>query len=440
MLSKIRKNLRTFSILLWIAAASFVGTIFLVWGRGSISGISRNEVAKVDGKPISLIDFNKECDQIENQLQQKFGGNYRKFFTDREIKISALQRLITRQILLNEAQKEGIKVSNWAVAERVRSFPVFQKNGNFSQDLYMEFLKANRLSPQIFENMIRENLKIEKLMAVINNAPSVTEFELHDLYRKEFGKRKFNYKLFLSRDFRPQVNSKEVETFYKKHINQFQEETGEQYFLIDIPKNGKDAEKLARKAYNFVKNGNLKGLNSFKPQMVTDKKLISENFRGKAFGFYSDENNYYIFFKKQGKRAKPLNEVKKNIENTIREEKALQMAREAAEKFLKNGSNAFETTELTGREGFFKQFKPVNPDDVESLFIEAKGKKFLIALENGFGVFEPITDLSVKEVDKKKEKELKEFILNAKRNSNYENFINLLRQKAEIKINKNFLK
>ena len=105
MLSKIRKNMRAFSIPLWIVAASFVGTIFLVWGRGSVSGPSGNEVATVNGRSIDLIEFNREYNQLVNQLQQQFGENYRKIFPDRDVKIAALQRLITRKLLLDEAKK-----------------------------------------------------------------------------------------------------------------------------------------------------------------------------------------------------------------------------------------------------------------------------------------------------------------------------------------------
>ena len=438
MLSKIRKNMKAFSIPLWIVAASFVGTIFLVWGRGSVSGPSGNEVATVNGRSIDLIEFNREYNQLVNQLQQQFGENYRKIFPDKDVKIATLQRLITRKLLLDEAEKEGIKVSDWAVAERIRAFPIFQKDGKFSEELYREFLKANRLSPQVFEEMIREDLLIEKLMAVVNKSPSVTEFELQNLYRKTFGKREFRYKLFLSKDFKPEVSEKEIEEFYRKNLSQFREKTGQQYFLLRIPKKENGAEDLARKAYNLAKTGKTEELNSFNPQPVTDKKLISEKFKGKKFGFYSDENNYYVFFKKEGEKVKPLEAVRKEIEETLKKRKALEMARKAAEEFLKKGSQLQQKTESIGREQLFDQFKPVNPQDVEILFMGDKGKKFLIALENGFGVFEPITELTVDKLDKDKMEKLKNFILNAKTESNYQNFVNLLRQKATIKINQKF--
>jgi peptidyl-prolyl cis-trans isomerase D len=136
MLSKIRKNLRAFSLPLWIVAASFVGTIFLVWGRGSVLGPSGTEVATVNGEGISLVEFNREYSNITNELRAKFGENYRKFIKDDEIKQAALRRLVVRKLLLQTAKEEGIQVSDWAVARAIEEIPAFQDNGTFSIKLY----------------------------------------------------------------------------------------------------------------------------------------------------------------------------------------------------------------------------------------------------------------------------------------------------------------
>ncbi|WP_163329213.1 SurA N-terminal domain-containing protein [Desulfurobacterium thermolithotrophum] len=440
MLSKIRKNMKAFSLPLWIVAASFVGTIFLVWGKGSLTGPSGSEVATVNGEPINLIEFNREYNQLTNQLQQQFGENYRKLFPDKEIKIAALQRLINRKLVLEEAKKEGIQVSDWAVAERIRSFPFLQKDGKFSEELYKEFLKANRLSPKVFEDKIREDLLIEKVMAVIDRAPSVTTFELQNLYRKTFGKREFKYKLFLKKDYKPSVSEKELREFYRENISQFKEKTGKKYFLIKIPKSQKGSEGLARKAYNLAKLGKVEKLNDFHPQQVNDKKLISEKFKDKNFGFYSDESNYYVFFKKEGEKAKPFETVKKDIEKILKEKKALELAKKSAEEFLKKGLEPKEKTKPLDRDQFFEMFKPINPQEIENIFSSKKGKRFLLVLTNGYGIFEPITDLKAEKMEKEKMEKLKQFILDAKKQSDYQNFLNLLRQKANIKVNEKFFK
>jgi len=64
----------------------------------------------------------------------------------------------------------------------------------------------------------------------------------------------------------------------------------------------------------------------------------------------------------------------------------------------------------------------------------------IIALSKGYGIFEPTSEIKVDSYDKEKMEQIKEFILDAKRQSNYANFVNLLRERATIKINEALFK
>ena len=435
MLSKIRKNLRAFSIPLWIVAASFVGTIFLVWGRGSISGPSGNEVATVNGEGIDLVEFNREYSSLVRELKQQFGENFRKLFPEKEIKLTALQRLITRKLLLQAAKEEGIKVSDWAVAKEIMSYPLFQKDGKFSVELYEEFLKANRLTKHTFEEMVREDLTIQKLLEVIDYSPSVTDFEVKELYKETFGKRDFSFRLFPAESFKPKVTEKEIEEYYRSHKKEFTEKTGKQYFLIKIPKGEKNAQDKAKEAFRLAKSGKTEELRKFSPEPVTDKKLIEKRFKGKNFGFYSDKNNFYVFFKQEGKKVKPLKTVKEEIVKKLKMQKALQLAEEAATKFLRENKGLTKKIKGLDKASFFEKFKPLNPADVDRLFSLHSGAKMVVALSNGYGVFQPTSEIRVDKYEKEKIEQIKKFILNIKRQSNYANFVSLLRKRATIKIN-----
>ncbi len=440
MLKRIRQNMKTFSIPLWIVAASFVGTIFLVWGRGSVTGPSGNEVATVNGKGIDLISFNREYNNIVSRLRSQYGENFRKLFPEEQIKMEALRRLITRTLLLQEAENEGLKVSDWAVAKEIESMPAFQKDNKFSVELYKQFLKARRLNAHTFEEMVREDLLIQKLLTVVDHSASVTDFELKKLYIQNFGKRRFKYKEFNLKDFSPKVSDEEVEKYYQNHKDEFSEKTGEKYFLIEIPKSNTGAAERAKKAFNLARNGKIKELEEFNPQEVKDKNLIQEKFKNRPFGFYSSEKAFYVFFKKSGKRVKPLSEVKDKIREILRKEKAVALAQKAAEEFIKSNRELNSTTEEISKQEFFTKFKPLNPLEVESLYTLNTGKKTIIRTAQGFGIFQPITEIKVDKFDEKKMKELKDLILSIKNNSNYMNLLDLLQQKATVKINNQFFK
>ncbi len=428
MLSKIRKNLRAFSLPLWIVAASFVGTIFLVWGKGSVSGPSGNEIATVNGEGISISEFGREYSNLERELKARFGENYRKIVSEDDIKKLVLQRLIVRKLLLQEAKREGLKVSDWAVAKAIEESPIFQKNGKFSLELYNSFLKAQRLTPQAFENTVREDLLIQKLLYTVNYAPSVTKPEIDIFYRKLFGSRKFKYKLFTTDQFKVKVSDTEARTFYEKHREEFAEkgETGE--FLLKFPKTP-EGEKKAQNAFNLAKEGKFEELLKMNPKKLNDKNIRKE-LEKKPFIFRSREQELLLAFKVEKKKYKPFQEVKNQIVKELSIQKALEKAQKAA---LSYKGNLTDSTEELDREQFIKKFKPLEPP--EKLFTAKVGERIVIELPNGYGIFSPQTELSVKKIDPKKVEKLKNFLIEQKRQSDYDNFVNLLRQKAKIKIN-----
>ncbi len=438
MLSKIRNNLRAFSLPLWIVAASFIGTIFFVWGKGSFSGPSASEVATVNGEGISLTEFNREYQRVEELLRSQFGKNFRKFVKDREIKAIALNNLITRHLLLQLARKEGLKVSDWAVAKYIESVPLFQEKGKFSLKLYEEFLKANHLTPSIFEKTVREDLLIQKVLSVVNNAPSLTKFELTELYKKLFGKRKFKYKLFNVDELinKVSVSPAEVEEFYAKNKEMFKEEKGESAYVLKFKKD-KRGEEEAEKAYKLAKEGKFQELLKLKPEVLEDKSLLSE-LKDKKFLFKTTDSEIELAFKASSFKYKPLSQVSSEIEKRLKEEKALQLAAKLAQSY--KGELPKETQSLS-IEDFVNTFKPLDLKKVEELFLKVKtGNRLVVPLLKGYGVFEPETSLEVKEIDKNKEEKLKKLVINAKRKSDYLNLVNLLRQRATVKVNPNYFR
>jgi peptidyl-prolyl cis-trans isomerase D len=429
MLYKIRKNLRAFSLPLWIVAASFVGTIFLVWGRGGLTGPSASQVATVNGEGISVVDFNREVQAVERELQSQFGEDFRKRFPLKEIKRIALQRLIQRELLLQLAEKEGLQVSDWAVAKAIEEMPIFQENGKFSIKLYKEFLKAQGLTPETFENEVRKDLLVQKVLTVVNHAPSVTKAELLTLYKKSFGEREIGYKVFKPSDFNPQVSPEEVEKYYETHKEEFAKE-GESRFYVLKFKNDQQGKLKAQKAYRLAKEGKFKELLKLGAQPL-QKESLKKKLKEKPFLFKSEGDELLLAFKVKEKNYLPLSEVKEQIVKKLKEEKGLKLASEAARSY--KGELKVET--FTPQE-FYRKFKPVNPQAVDQLFTETpSGKRVILTLSGGVGVFEPKGELKVGKVDQNQLLALKLLVLGAKEKSDLQELLTLLAQKATVKLN-----
>jgi len=434
MLEKMRKNLRTFSIFLWLVAFTFVGTIFLVWGRGSVLGLSPQEVARVGSESISWFEFQREFSSIANALRQELGEDFKKAFPERTIKEMALRNLIRRKLLVECAKREGITISDWRVAEEIKNMKVFQVNGTFSLQRYKEILAMNRLSPERFESAVREDLLIGKLLNLVRSSTVTPESEVKLFYKRIYGKRKFAYTILKTKDFESlvKVSEKEVKDYYEQNKELFVEKEEKGYKVIKIPKSRKDAKELAKKLYNLAKSGNIQELEKYSPEPYKGK--IDKNF-----AFKQDEKNFYIVFLSKNKIFKPFEKVKKEIEKMLAKKKAFSLALEKAQKLLNSNEPLKKKTKLIDKEEFVSQFKPMSFSEVNNLFNLPVKEKFLVSLSEGVGIFQPLTPQIVENYDEKRLKEVKNLLNSVKADTNEQELLLVLSQKVRVKINKKLL-
>jgi len=404
-----------------------------VWGRGSFSGPSGSQVATVNGQPITLAEFNREYKTVEDELRRKLGDNFNKLVKPNDIKRIALQRLVQRALLIELAKEEGLKVSDWAVAKAIEEMPIFQENGKFSVKLYKAFLRAQGLTPQAFEETVRKDLLVQKVLTVVNHAPSVTQAELTELYKKSFGQRKIGYKVFTADQFNPKVSEEEVEQFYKKHKEQFTKEAGEEVYLLSF-ENTPQGKERAKEAYELAKKGELEKLKAFNPKPAPEK--LAKELQKRPFIFRSENGRLILAFKLKKSETVPLEKVKAQIEEQLKEEKALELALKAAKSFngtLQSGNFTPQT--------FVQTFKPLDVQQVDRLFVSTPaGRRVIMPLEKGYGVFEPEGPLTAGKIDENKLNAVKLLVLNAKAQSDLNYLLTLLEQKASVKVNPQLFK
>ncbi len=424
MLRKIRENLKAFNWILWIVVGSFILTIFLVWGRGSVSGPSEGQVATVDGIPIEAAEFYREVDRLSKQEEGK---------NQSQLKLDALRSLIVRTFFLEAAKKLGLKVSDWAVAKYIESMSAFEENGKFSPSLYESFLKQNGLNPRTFENMVRRDLLVQKVQNIIEANAHVTKFELMNFYRLTFGKRNFKIALVRFSQFHPHVSFKDVKSYYDKHAADFTKRQL-QYFALKVKKGESDAKAKLKEAFSLAKSGKIDDL--LKP--VKDKNLrdliSSEN---KTYGYLEEGNYYVVFLKKETKRKIPLYKVRSKIAEMIRQQKSVSLAMNEAQKLSQN-KRLFERKAKNvgpvGSDYFLTELKVVDGNlTADALFTSPSGIILgPIPTADGFAVVEPVSPIKVSKVEPDKLKALKKFILSTKQQAALQSFIEFMYSKAKI--------
>lgn len=186
MLKAIRKNTKIF---LWFAVSVFVLATFV--GLGSYFFTSTADVvAKVNGKKIRYEAFNAIFLQRLNNYRNMYNIDINEEMAN-NLKKMTLNELISKMLLLQEAKKMKIKVSNKELSDFIQKLPYFQKEGRFDQQHYLNILKMQlHTTPAIFEGDVRDSLIIQQVQEKITTAVTVTDKELADEVTKQLKDKK----------------------------------------------------------------------------------------------------------------------------------------------------------------------------------------------------------------------------------------------------------
>lgn len=234
MLSFLRKNAGTWLIKVLLGA---IVLVFVFWGVGSFRERGEGWAAKIDGEPISYEQYN----QAYNQMIEYYRKAYGQQFNDELVKMlnlrqKALEQVIDRQLMLREADRRGILVTDEELSDTVRSMAVFQEDGLFSPKRYRSVLSLNRLTPEMFEASQRDMMRIEKLQKMLTAELDVSEPEVQQWYAWRHAKTKVAYVRI-----QPEmldsvtVDDAEIKAYYDAHPQDFRIEEKRVVQYVEFP-------------------------------------------------------------------------------------------------------------------------------------------------------------------------------------------------------------
>ncbi len=242
MLSIIRKQKDSIVIKLVfvLIVFSFVGTIFLVWGKGSdgVGGGKGGYAAKVNGTKISLEEYQNAYQRIRNMYQQIYGQSIPAEMEKMlGLKKVALDGLIDNLLAMKEAKSLGIKVSKDEVSNSIEAMSMFQKDGKFNFDQYQQLLKSNRMTARDFEEAQESEVILKKVRQSIKDKAVVSDADALAEYKKVNDKIELEYVAYAPGDVASEVKltDTDLNDFLQKNQNDFKtaEKVALSYVLID---------------------------------------------------------------------------------------------------------------------------------------------------------------------------------------------------------------
>lgn len=194
MLRIIRDNASswTVKIILWTIVAAFVGTIFLVWGRGD--DIGEKPAATVGKYTITRAMLQQRRNLMLENIRRNFGDKVSdEVLAGLQLEKTALDAMILEQLQQIAARQAGFTVSDEEIKDNIADNPNFQVASRFDKELYFAILRNNRMSPSDYENRLRREILIGKITGLIKDSVHVTEYELKNEFTRNNEKIKINY-------------------------------------------------------------------------------------------------------------------------------------------------------------------------------------------------------------------------------------------------------
>jgi peptidyl-prolyl cis-trans isomerase D len=145
------------------------------------------------------------------------------------------QQLVQKQVLLQEAEKLGIRATEDDISQYLRTGPtgeVLFPGGKFIGKEQYQALIAQRLNMSItdFEESVKTDIIVRRLQALITAGATVSDQEVREAYRKQSVKIKFDYAVISSDDLRKSINPSDgdLEAFFKKNAARYASAVPEQ--------------------------------------------------------------------------------------------------------------------------------------------------------------------------------------------------------------------
>lgn len=239
---------------IWIILAILIVPAFVLWGSGSLSRNKQPEaesVMRIFGRKIDSLEYQDAMDALRNQLIIQYGDDLSEIKKHMNLEAQVLERLI----LLAEAKKRKIKVSDQEVIELIESYPFFQKKGIFNNVIYNQTLQyVLHTQPRIFEEQTRQNMALFKLFKAVTDNVSINDEEIRLEYQKLNEELSIYYIAGVFTDFIKDIlpSEEEIKKYFTDNSFQFKQPLSFNLEYVSLEILNKNSDAIAKDAIQKI--------------------------------------------------------------------------------------------------------------------------------------------------------------------------------------------
>lgn len=203
----------------------FLTPLALVGIEGYFSGGNKADVAKsVNGQDISNKELESAIKNYKDQYLALVQGD-ESLLNLSAIQERAMDALVARSLLSQQAEKLGISLSDAQLEQMLAQQPSFQQNGQFSQQLYENYLRSVGLTNQVLISSLRQDHALKMISSSLMDNALVSKSDLQQLANLQTEQRTLHLASIKLDDYKKGVtaSTQEITDYYNKHKNEFKQ-------------------------------------------------------------------------------------------------------------------------------------------------------------------------------------------------------------------------
>ncbi len=284
MITAMREYFRGMKLILLVVGVAFIATSLVFYGSTSLRGEGAKaaaQIATVNGEDVPPARFQRVLRNYLEFYRRTYQQNLTPEMAERVgLTQQIINELVQEALILQQAKREGITVSDEELRLRIQGIPAFQEEGRFSLDRYKMQLKQNRMEPAEYESEVRREMLRQRIEGLVKDGIKVSDPEVEQAYglryervRAEWAyveaaplmaqvtvsdadaeaylkshearfsrpeRRKIQYVLLAPKAFAQAVSDQEAESYYKEHGAEFEKpkRLKTAHILVRVPPTG----------------------------------------------------------------------------------------------------------------------------------------------------------------------------------------------------------
>lgn len=203
----------------------FLTPLALVGIEGYFGGGNKADVAKtVNGQDISKKDLENLTKTYKEQYLSLVKGD-ETLLNQSYIQENALNTLIARSLLLQQAEKLGISLSDAQIEQMLAQQPSFQENGKFSETLYSNYLRSVGMTSQALIASLRQDHALKMLTSSVVDTALVSKHDLQQVAVLQTEQRTLHLASIKLDEYKKNISvtNQEIADYYNAHKNSFKQ-------------------------------------------------------------------------------------------------------------------------------------------------------------------------------------------------------------------------